>query len=206
MISASEKPTMKERILETADRLFYLQGIRAVGVDTIAAEIGICKRTLYNHFPSKDALIAAYLERRFTPRSPVRQAAGRANPRNVRSAGARFRQQGVSRLPVRQRGRRTRHRGSVGQEDRGRLQGKPPHLVSRPAEAARCRRCRRPCHAAHIAGRRVDRAGSGAQRSVDGARRKASGKVLLANAGIKVRWLGRRRYELPALRPSCLAR
>jgi AcrR family transcriptional regulator len=56
---------MKERILETADRLFYLQGIRAVGVDTIAAEIGISKRTLYNHFPSKDALISAYLERRF---------------------------------------------------------------------------------------------------------------------------------------------
>ena len=59
------KPSMKERILETADRLFYLQGIRAVGVDTIAAEIGISKRTLYNHFPSKDELIAAYLERRF---------------------------------------------------------------------------------------------------------------------------------------------
>jgi AcrR family transcriptional regulator len=56
---------MKERILETADRLFYLQGIRAVGVDTIAAEIGISKRTLYNHFPSKDALISAYLARRF---------------------------------------------------------------------------------------------------------------------------------------------
>jgi AcrR family transcriptional regulator len=58
---------MKERILETADRLFYLQGIRAVGVDTVAAEIGISKRTLYNHFPSKDALISAYLERRFRP-------------------------------------------------------------------------------------------------------------------------------------------
>jgi len=56
---------MKERILETADRLFYLRGIRAVGVDTIAAEIGISKRTLYNHFPSKDELIAAYLARRF---------------------------------------------------------------------------------------------------------------------------------------------
>lgn len=55
---------MKERILETADRLFYAQGIRAVGVDTIAAEIGISKRTLYNHFPSKDALIVAYLRRR----------------------------------------------------------------------------------------------------------------------------------------------
>jgi AcrR family transcriptional regulator len=65
-----EKPTMKERILETADRLFYLQGIRAVGVDTVAAEIGISKRTLYNHFPSKDALISAYLERRFRPIPP----------------------------------------------------------------------------------------------------------------------------------------
>src|SRR3954466_12708138 len=62
---SSEKPTMSERILETADRLFYLRGIRAVGVDTIAAEIGISKRTLYNHFPSKDELIAAYLKRRF---------------------------------------------------------------------------------------------------------------------------------------------
>jgi AcrR family transcriptional regulator len=64
-MSLPEKPTMNERILETADRLFYLRGIRAVGVDTIAAEIGISKRTLYNHFPSKDALISAYLARRF---------------------------------------------------------------------------------------------------------------------------------------------
>ncbi|WP_027553082.1 TetR/AcrR family transcriptional regulator [Bradyrhizobium sp. Cp5.3] len=62
--------TMKERILETADKLFYLQGIRAIGVDTIAAEVGISKRTLYNHFPSKDALIAAYLERRFVQPRP----------------------------------------------------------------------------------------------------------------------------------------
>jgi AcrR family transcriptional regulator len=65
----SEKPTMKERILETADKLFYSRGIRAVGVDTIAAEIGISKRTLYNHFPSKDELISAYLAGRFV-RSP----------------------------------------------------------------------------------------------------------------------------------------
>jgi AcrR family transcriptional regulator len=74
----SEKPDMNERILQTADRLFYLQGIRAVGVDTIAAEIGISKRTLYNHFPSKDALISAYLQRRFvqprpSDKSPVEQ-------------------------------------------------------------------------------------------------------------------------------------
>jgi AcrR family transcriptional regulator len=65
-----EKVSMKERILETADRLFYLRGIRAVGVDTIAAEVGISKRTLYNHFPSKDELIAAYLEGRFNKAPP----------------------------------------------------------------------------------------------------------------------------------------
>jgi AcrR family transcriptional regulator len=81
MAPMSEKPTMKERILETADRLFYLRGIRAVGVDTIAAEIGISKRTLYNHFPSKDELIAAYLAGRFkqVPASdtpPVEQILG----------------------------------------------------------------------------------------------------------------------------------
>src|SRR6201990_2845681 len=67
MATLHPKIAMKDRILETADRLFYLQGIRAIGVDTIAAEIGISKRTLYNHFPSKDALIAAYLERRARP-------------------------------------------------------------------------------------------------------------------------------------------
>jgi AcrR family transcriptional regulator len=61
------KEIMSERILETADRLFYGQGIRAVGVDTIAAEIGISKRTLYNYYPSKDDLIVAYLSRRFIP-------------------------------------------------------------------------------------------------------------------------------------------
>jgi AcrR family transcriptional regulator len=76
-----DKIDMKERILQTADRLFYLDGIRAVGVDTIAAEIGISKRTLYNHFPSKDALITAYLERRFvnarpSDKSPAEQILG----------------------------------------------------------------------------------------------------------------------------------
>jgi AcrR family transcriptional regulator len=70
MASLPARQPMKERILATADRLFYLQGIRAVGVDTIAAEIGISKRTLYNHFPSKDALIAAYLAGRFVQPRP----------------------------------------------------------------------------------------------------------------------------------------
>jgi AcrR family transcriptional regulator len=73
MAPMSEKPTMKERILETADKLFYSRGIRAVGVDTIAAEIGISKRTLYNHFPSKDELISAYLAGRFVQAPPSDQ-------------------------------------------------------------------------------------------------------------------------------------
>jgi AcrR family transcriptional regulator len=60
------KEAMQERILETAGRLFYGQGIRAVGVDTVAAEIGISKRTLYNYFPSKEELIVAYLSRHLT--------------------------------------------------------------------------------------------------------------------------------------------
>lgn len=53
----------KERILETADKLFYRDGFHAVGVDTVVAEAGVAKMTLYRHFPSKDHLIAAYLER-----------------------------------------------------------------------------------------------------------------------------------------------
>ena len=69
----SSKELMQARILDTAGRLFYGQGIRAVGVDTIAAEIGISKRTLYNYFPSKDELILAYLSRHFIePRTTER--------------------------------------------------------------------------------------------------------------------------------------
>lgn len=53
--------------MAAADRLFYQKGIRAVGVDTVAAEAGISKRSLYDTFPSKDALIAAYLRQRIQP-------------------------------------------------------------------------------------------------------------------------------------------
>jgi AcrR family transcriptional regulator len=96
MATLPAKPAMKDRILETADRLFYLQGIRSVGVDTIAAEIGISKRTLYNHFPSKDALIAAYLKRRFvaprpSDKSPVEQILGTFDSLERRFASKDFR-------------------------------------------------------------------------------------------------------------------
>jgi AcrR family transcriptional regulator len=96
MATLPAKPSMKDRILETADRLFYLQGIRAIGVDTIAAEIGISKRTLYNHFPSKDALISAYLGRRFvqprpSDKSPIEQILGTFDSLERRFASKDFR-------------------------------------------------------------------------------------------------------------------
>ncbi|MEY3884800.1 MAG: hypothetical protein RIS87_575 [Pseudomonadota bacterium] len=52
---------MRERILATATNLFESRGIQASGVDTIIAEAGIAKATLYKHFPSKNLLITAYL-------------------------------------------------------------------------------------------------------------------------------------------------
>lgn len=62
--TTEKKRSARERILETAERLFYAEGIRAVGVDRIIAEAGVAKMTLYNHFPSKDDLILAALQHR----------------------------------------------------------------------------------------------------------------------------------------------
>ena len=52
---------VRQRILETATRLFYQHGIRAIGVDRIIAEAGVAKMSLYKHFASKDDLILAAL-------------------------------------------------------------------------------------------------------------------------------------------------
>lgn len=52
------------RILDAASALFYERGIHAVGVDAIAAGSGLTKRTLYDRFGSKDALVTAYLQDR----------------------------------------------------------------------------------------------------------------------------------------------
>jgi len=54
--------SVRDRILRTARDLFYRDGIRAVGVDTVVARSGVAKTSLYRWFPSKDALIAAVLE------------------------------------------------------------------------------------------------------------------------------------------------
>ncbi|WP_240503027.1 TetR/AcrR family transcriptional regulator [Streptomyces prasinopilosus] len=52
------------KVLQTASRLFYERGIRAVGVEAIAEEAGVTKKTLYDRFGSKDDLIVAYLRAR----------------------------------------------------------------------------------------------------------------------------------------------
>jgi AcrR family transcriptional regulator len=52
----------KQRIFSAAKELFYRQGIRAVGVESIAAEAGTTKMTLYRHFASKDQLVAEILK------------------------------------------------------------------------------------------------------------------------------------------------
>ncbi|WP_141583890.1 TetR/AcrR family transcriptional regulator [Actinomadura sp. WMMA1423] len=49
------------RVFDTATRLFYAEGVHAVGVDRIIAEAGVAKATFYHHFPSKDDLVLAYI-------------------------------------------------------------------------------------------------------------------------------------------------
>lgn len=54
---------LKEHILQTASALFYSQGIKATGVDTIVKAAGTTKMSLYKYFPSKDDLILAHLQK-----------------------------------------------------------------------------------------------------------------------------------------------
>src|SRR3954464_13311481 len=59
-----ETSEARQRILETADRLFYQEGVRAVGIDRIVAEAAVAKMSLYKHFPGKDDLILEVLKYR----------------------------------------------------------------------------------------------------------------------------------------------
>jgi AcrR family transcriptional regulator len=54
----------RERIVDTAYMLFSRRGVRGVGVDEVIGRAGVAKATLYRHFPSKDDLVLAFLERR----------------------------------------------------------------------------------------------------------------------------------------------
>lgn len=54
----------RDRLLRTAEELFYAEGTRAVGIDRILAESGVGKASLYRHFESKDDLVIAVLQQR----------------------------------------------------------------------------------------------------------------------------------------------
>ena len=200
------KSDMKERILETADRLFYLRGIRAMGVDTIAAEIGISKRTLYNHFPSKDALIIGLSG------APLR--AGRAlrtNPQSSKSSAPSIRWSGVFRRRISAAARSsTRSPSSAPRtgrcRSRDRLQGKPPALVSRSLDPTRCRRCRKAlprswCSWSTARSRRIWCATTRRWR----ARQRRPRKCCWRNAGIEVASCFAALRERPPRRPPALA-
>jgi AcrR family transcriptional regulator len=64
MTSAKTLTPAAQRVLDVAGKLFYANGIHAVGVDSIAAGAGVTKKTLYDRFGSKEALVALYLSRR----------------------------------------------------------------------------------------------------------------------------------------------
>lgn len=64
--TAAPPAGVRERLLDTADRLFYKEGVRAVGIDRVLAEAGAAKASLYSHFGCKDDLVAAHVERRIT--------------------------------------------------------------------------------------------------------------------------------------------
>ncbi|MEO1437555.1 MAG: TetR/AcrR family transcriptional regulator, partial [Bacteroidota bacterium] len=53
---------VKERIIETASRLFYQNGYNLTGINEVIREAGIAKATLYHHFRTKDDLCIAYIQ------------------------------------------------------------------------------------------------------------------------------------------------
>jgi AcrR family transcriptional regulator len=63
-MSSSARPGARDRLLDAAYELFSRRGIRDVGIDEVIGHAGVAKRTLYRHFPSKDDLVLAFLERR----------------------------------------------------------------------------------------------------------------------------------------------
>jgi AcrR family transcriptional regulator len=62
--TVSRPPRARDRILDTSYELFSRRGVRAVGIDEVIERAGVAKATLYRHFPSKDDLVVAFLERR----------------------------------------------------------------------------------------------------------------------------------------------
>lgn len=78
-IDEEGRPSPLERLLDAASRLFYARGASNVGINEIIDRAQVARMTLYHHFPSKDALLQAVLERRAEERLAwIRRAEDRA--------------------------------------------------------------------------------------------------------------------------------
>jgi AcrR family transcriptional regulator len=84
--SPPEASPARRRLLDTATRLFYERGIHAVGIDRIIADAGVAKATFYNHFPSKDDLVVAYIEEQDRLGRAAVAALPRQHPRKMIAA------------------------------------------------------------------------------------------------------------------------
>ena len=77
----------KDRLLETARRLFYTEGIHTVPVDRLVTEAGVTRATFYRHFPAKEDLVEAYLRATDADlRTAVAEALDRGNPQESAAA------------------------------------------------------------------------------------------------------------------------
>ena len=84
----------KKRILDTADLLFYDEGIRAVGVDRLISASSVTKATFYKHYRSKDRLISEYVDHRH--RQAVAELADLVEQQSSVEAVLRVLQQSIS--------------------------------------------------------------------------------------------------------------
>lgn len=62
MSTSVKTSAAREKLLATATRIFYAEGVNAVGIDRVIEAAGVTRATMYRHFPSKQALVTTYLE------------------------------------------------------------------------------------------------------------------------------------------------
>ncbi|QFU86443.1 TetR/AcrR family transcriptional regulator [Amycolatopsis sp. YIM 10] len=60
--ATKRRSAARDRLVEAAARIFYAEGVHAIGVDRVIEEADVSRATFYRHFPSKDELVRAYLE------------------------------------------------------------------------------------------------------------------------------------------------
>jgi AcrR family transcriptional regulator len=74
----THKPGARDRLIAAAERLFYAEGIHAVGVDRLCAEAEVSKRSLYQHFSGKDEVVTAMLQAQAAKAAAQLTAGGRS--------------------------------------------------------------------------------------------------------------------------------